>query len=101
MKKTLTADWPLLGQHVVATTRGKQHDQYVHLVGSAEDRNPRSIACELPSVDPPLTRVRSFGAAGSMGFRKNQNAVASAALTHAVFELELFRQWKLQSPSQW
>ena len=26
MKKSLTADWPLLVQHVVATTRGKQHD---------------------------------------------------------------------------
>jgi len=44
MKKSLTADWPLLVQHVVATTRGKQHDQYLHLVRSAEDRTRKTPA---------------------------------------------------------
>ena len=66
MKKSLTADWPLLVQHVVATTRGKQHDQYLHLVGSAEDptrktttpaRSPGAAPGELLDV-PTLASVR-------------------------------------------
>jgi len=52
MKKSLTADLPLLVEHVVATTRGKQHDQYLHLMGSAEDRTRK-----------PTTPARSPGAA--------------------------------------
>jgi hypothetical protein len=53
MKQSFTADWPLLVQHVVATTRGKQHVQYLHLVESAEDRTrkPTTPACS-PGAAP-------------------------------------------------
>jgi len=50
MKKSFTADWPLLVQHVVATTRGKQHDQYLHLVESAEDRTRKTMPERSPGA---------------------------------------------------
>jgi hypothetical protein len=53
MKKSLTADWPFVVQHVVATTRGKQHDQYLHLAGSAEDRTRKTM--------PAIARCGSSG----------------------------------------